>query len=152
MFPRHAVAVTCKLTSSKYALCAFITGFEQHFSIRFNDTFKRGFLHKIDRVNICSALVFWDRGKTLTHFETARTSTQVYRDRYHGVCNCKHCERVYDQDSRYLPATKNKARNLTNHKPHYHIWGNPRTHILLHLLSSGPDDLRLFYSFDNMVV
>ena len=58
--------VTCKLTSSSTFFVLLFTGFEQHFSIRFNDIFKRdflykivgSFLHKIDRVNTCSAYVF----------------------------------------------------------------------------------------------
>ena len=89
-------------TPSSTFFVLLFTGFEQHFPIRFNDIFKRdflykivrGILHKIDRVNTCSAYVFWDRGKTLTRFEIAR-----HRSTAIGVCNCKHCERVYDQDT-----------------------------------------------------
>ena len=63
--------VTCKLTSSSTFFVLLFTGFEQHFSVRFNDTFKRDFLykivreflHKIDRVHLFSVRILISRTK-----------------------------------------------------------------------------------------
>ena len=63
--------VTCKLTSSSTFFVLLFTAFEQHFSVRFNDTFKRDFLykivreflHKIDRVHLFSVRILISRTK-----------------------------------------------------------------------------------------
>ena len=54
---------TYKLTSSSTFFVFLFTGFEQHFSVRVNDTFKRDFLHMIDRVHLFSVRISISRTK-----------------------------------------------------------------------------------------